>query len=164
MNKMLAGLSIVGLLSGCVSDSDPPLKVMTGKIDYNRGVIYSEEFYHCSGVILDFGDDALMAHSLPKPVLEEYGYVFDLHVNNVVERLTEEAGSRGLEISEATAYVNGGSREYLDIVCSDLAEKNIPIADSNIDLSEDFMGVSLPRSVWFDPAQDSMLVFLKVYR
>lgn len=114
---------------------------------------------------MDFGNEALLAHALPFPLFPgDEGRGSNLCTSNVVDKLIEEASTRGMDISKAKAYVNASSINFLNQICTDLVRNNIFIIDSNIDLSYEHTGVYAPRNIWFDPTNDSIMVYVRKFK
>ncbi len=165
MKKMLAGLSLLAALGGlpsCDQEGSEAIKVPEGKVGYTSGTaIYSEKLLDCSAIILDFGSHALFAHALPNEIRAHLFRDSMIYVYDAVDSLVVEARRRGLDPTHAEAYVNAYNTRTLDSILKDLYSQGVAVRESNIDLSEEQTNHVLSRTVWFDPSEDSMLVYIK---
>jgi hypothetical protein len=56
-----------------------------------------------------------------------------VHAGNVVDALSEQAKTRGINPKNCVALINAGSEESLERIIHDLKEKDIPISEAKLD-------------------------------
>ncbi len=137
--------------------SSETVNVGWGEIGYNRGPLTSERFSSCSAVILDYGDEALLAHSFNG----EYGPTsFDqICTGNVVNRLVEESGRRGFYLRMSKAIVNAGWETDLRKIIGDLEKYGIRVQEANFSEFE----FGFERDVHYDPESDLLSIKNRVF-
>lgn len=151
-------LGAVALGAGALSytpNSERPVEVKVGKIGYSRGPLVSHDFANCSAVILDFGDEALMAHVIPVDTLA-YGWTgpSDHYVGyaDFMGELTKEAQIRNLNMKRVEAIVSFGRESPKERILESLLKKGIKIREiEDSHLNE-------IRSVLYDPKPNRLRV------
>lgn len=118
-----------------------------GQIGYSSQNIKSNGFTTCSAVILDFGNDGLMAHAYPsEDIPKSYSYSWEndgfVSADTVVDGLIAEAHGRGLSLDRAVAIVNAGTLESLEQITSDFKHNQIPVVLEGIRQSSGIRNIS----------------------
>ncbi len=153
---LLAAASVLSFSHNSNGNATNKIKeVSEGRIEYNKGPLISHGFYGCSAVILDFGEEALMAHAYPQRAYgrskhresDLVGY------DTVVTELVEDARRRGLDLKHARAFVNFGEDSSRKKIMSDLFLRGIYVAHEEFNREKD-------RVIHYDPKHDSMTVYL----
>ncbi len=137
--------------------SSETVNVGWGEIGYNRGPLASERFSSCSAVVLDYGNEALLAHSFNG----EYGPTNfnQICTGNVVDKLVEESRRRGFYLRTSKAIVNTVCEPDLRKIISDLEKYGIHLQEAN--LSEFKFGFE--RDVHYDPESDLLSIKNRVF-
>lgn len=158
MKKTIKILGLALLLQGCYSTQkliphkkfqvpDSALNVQwdggTLDVGYNKGPLYSKNFFSCSALILDYGEDALLSHS-------SWSY-------GLVDSLIKESKKRGLDPKESFAVVNGGKRQSLNEIVKDLKKNNIPIKKKIKNFRTLKRGIG--RNIIYFPKQNSLKIY-----
>lgn len=125
--------------------------VNAGRLEYNDGPLISHGFLTCSGVIFDYGNEAIMAHALPGTSWTAYD---GLGSDKVISKMIEESNSRGLDYRKAKIILNVQNKVSLDTIVNDLKQIGLK---PNI-VQKDRMNNSKLDSVsiYYDPASDSL--------
>ncbi|MBI4163317.1 MAG: hypothetical protein HY512_00525 [Candidatus Aenigmarchaeota archaeon] len=112
----------------------------------------SKRFSSCSAVILDYGDEALLAHSFNG----EYGPTNfnQICTGNVVDRLVEEARIHGFYLRMSKATINAGWEPDLREIISGLEKHGISIQEARY---TEFVA-GLERDVYYDPESDLLRI------
>jgi len=126
---------------------EKPIEVPVGRIKHNSGPLISHGFTLCSALILDFGNEAIMAHALP---LGTPGHIYKgpyATQRTVVQKILEKTLEKGLDFSKAKAIIHTGEKETLERISADLSKFKIPIEVTNLhkDPSKD-------RTILYDPS------------
>lgn len=133
------------------------VSVNTAEIGYNKGPLYSNSFSICSAVILDYGDNAFLAHALP-PIFSSSGDM--LHYDGVVEGLIEESKKRNLDPKKGLAIVNTYSRRSLNKLVRELKKYDIPVRVVKTKPSaKKLVSTGFLRNVLYLPKSDSLIIY-----
>lgn len=159
-----------------ISAHEEILDVDVGKIRCGNGKMKSLGFGDCTAVILDFGNEALMAHALP----EEYKYYeyysfdyfmlsdffgpkrIDFHTQiysfNVVDRLIKEAKRKNLDIDHAEAILDAGRPDLYLAILMDLHKNNIKIRKAQCHMPTEENFYYPKRDIYYNPKTDNLEV------
>lgn len=143
-----AGLAILGGTVSCFNSKIKPINVPAGEYRLSEEQLRSEGFSICSGVILDYGDGAIMAHVLPSfQSPRDSNYV---NTRNVVSNLTRELESRGVNPKSCQAIVNAGMVESLYRIKQDLLDRGILVKESSLE--------EKGRNLTYDPKRNDLTI------
>ncbi|MBW2992037.1 hypothetical protein KY345_02350 [Candidatus Woesearchaeota archaeon] len=141
--KRLISLGLAALLSFSPV-LRKPVEVEIGYIKYNKGPIVSNNFFRCSAVILDYNNEAVFAHAMPKT-----GYV---KVDNVVDLAVREAKRRDFDLRKTKAFVNTWNDEYKERILRDLKRYGIRVEEAKAE----YYGHDLKKDMIYNPRKDSL--------
>lgn len=105
--------------------------VPVGEYRISGNTLSSDGFSVCSGVILDYGDGAIMAHA-PPSVMARY-IPIGVNTRNVVSTLNRELRNKHIDPTECQAIVNAGTVESLYRIKKDLAEIGVSIREEALE-------------------------------
>ncbi|MEK6859214.1 MAG: hypothetical protein AABX54_00215 [Nanoarchaeota archaeon] len=174
-NLSLIGATLIGLV-GAFSylhfnkeeslgiTEKPALEVRVGKMEYAHGPLISHDLTNCSAVILDFGEDALMAHALPVQSYDYYtleGSTYstssssDRHFigyNTCIDELVDEVQRRNLDIKNSEAIISFGRDFPKEQILNKLSQKGIKIKELH------YSDSLKSRSVIYSPKLNKLVI------
>jgi hypothetical protein len=157
LKQIMAG-TLIGcliLISSWAYNTTRTTNVPVGNLRFSRGkILSSKDFSVCSAVVLDYQENAVMAHTPPfrRPI--PYSQNSDkLNSINVVEKLAQKLLEEGIDPEESQAFVSAGSeRSFVNIYFA-LRERGIPICEIRIDRK--------PRDVEYNPKTNYFDIIFK---
>ena len=159
---LLTLLAGTALSIGGSSPMEDYVDVSTGQVGYSQGrKIKSDQFGLCSALILDYGDNAIMAHAIPSSDSRIFeGFYLDMSgryqmfTDNVVEKSVKELNKMNIPLSSVEAIVNSGEPKGLKEITNKLNEYRIKIRKTSLESN----GECRERSVRYDPQGDTLKV------
>jgi hypothetical protein len=164
----IVGLVLAGTLIG-VADyqkkqdekliNDSNARIVSG-ITYHSGALTSEGFLGCSAVVLDWGEEAIMAHALPylRPNLIRRGVTL-FTAGGVVERLIDESSKYGLNPKDAEAHINSGDKKSLLRIIKNLENNSIKIAKAELRFQDEYLPkFSSPKTLTYIPTKNKFYI------
>lgn len=136
------------------------VEVLAGEVGYAEGrSLRSEGFQSCTALILDAGNYAVMAHSLPATEYEGDSFFSakpegSTRAENVVERAVRELEKNGIEPGKYWAIVHAGQESAYKHILDDLKRRGIPVRLANLDKET----VARIRDIDYNPMDDEMTV------
>ncbi len=117
--------------------------------------MFSNDFCHCSAVILDSRNEALFAHAKPGSEPDAWESLETVCVGNVVDKMVAEARTRGFDLRKSFAIVNAGSKNSQDSIAADFENYGVEVRYTSTLFApegKDFRG----RMVSYDPKANSL--------
>lgn len=162
MKKLYTIAALLGLLA--VTDTNNSGSVIRRTIEVpagefrdakNNDMLYSEGYFGCSALVIDYGDGALLAHALPES--EEHwrgrnlNTISYLHTDNVVEQTVGYIRNNGINPKSCFAIVDAGQEKDMKIILRDLRHEGIRVKKS---MCANFKG----RNVSYTPSDNKLYV------
>ncbi|HLD57536.1 MAG TPA: hypothetical protein VJA47_04470 [archaeon] len=146
LRRFLLGLGLVyGLTLPNDSVNRTPnsetVSVGWGEIGYNNGPLESKGFHYCSAVILDYGNEALLAHAFQS-------FHYKSCTATVADDLVRESRKHGLYPKSAEAILNIGNKDDLEQIEGGLREHGIRIREVVID---EPVNIGTHMDIYYDP-------------
>ena len=148
----LIGITLASVIGcGNVDKNLNHVYVPIGRVGYTENkTLVSEDFKYCNALILDSGDQALLAHALPGSTRLASPY----NAQTVVNYLLEDLEKHGMNPDSVEAIVNAGSERDLELILGDLREKGIKVREASYDTSNG----KYIRDVRYNPVTDDLSV------
>ncbi|MBP7708683.1 hypothetical protein KA107_03280 [Candidatus Pacearchaeota archaeon] len=131
--------------------------VLAGKVEYNTGPLISHGFLSCSGIVFDYGNEAIMAH-----VLKDGSWKFNTYTglgdNEAVQTIVDLSKEKGLDYRKARVVIDAGAKSSLEIILKDLKALGLKPALVKKGRLDDYDSRNSldSTSIYYAPATDSL--------